>query len=171
MRVLFEKRGYDVRLVDGVYASKRCSVCCCGGETKTLMQCTDTQRWRERKERMMWHLLQCQNMECEWIHNRNRNATLNLLRVALAILHSLRYPASLCCPRGGDSKKHSASSSRSSRKRRSIPSAAGRSDRAMGAAASRQCWTRSDTLPLSPSGTAEPERRFVPREGNPRGQA
>ena len=44
MRELFVKRGYNVRLINEAQASKRSSVCCCGGQTKTLMQRIDTRK-------------------------------------------------------------------------------------------------------------------------------
>ena len=132
---------------------------------------------RRRKDEntcAVWRLLQCQNMECKWIHSRDGNAAFNLLRVALVIPHGLPRPAYLCRPRGGGGgsgkKKNSPSPRRSSRKRRSTKSARG-SDRAMGTAGKRQRWTSSDTLLLSSSGTAEPERPVVPRDGTHRVQA
>eukprot|EP00166_Cyanidium_caldarium_P000997 ctg_1452.g345 len=175
MRELFEKHGYDVRLINEAHTSKRCSVRCCGGETKTFMQCTDTRKGRQSKERTVWRLVQCQNTECEWIHNRNRNVVFDLLRTAFTIPHDLPRPAYLGRPRKGVSygkkKKRNSASNRSSRKRRSTPSTRG-SDRAIGAAASsRQRLIRSDTFTLSPSGTAEPERQCVSRTREHRCQA
>ncbi|KAK4537669.1 hypothetical protein CDCA_CDCA13G3694 [Cyanidium caldarium] len=57
MRELSEKRGYDVRLINEAYTSERCSVCCCAGETKTLMQRPDKRRGKEGEMRTIWRLV------------------------------------------------------------------------------------------------------------------
>ena len=98
MREWFEKHGYDVCLINEAYTSERCSVRCCGGRTKKLMQRTDARKGKKRKGRTLWRLVQCQNAEYIWIHNRDGNATSNLLRVALTVWHGPPHLAYLCRP-------------------------------------------------------------------------
>ena len=75
---------------------------------------------RRRKDEntcAVWRLLQCQNMECKWIHSRDGNAVFNLLRVALEIPQGLQRSAYLCRLRrggGGSGKKQNSPSSRRS---------------------------------------------------------
>ncbi|KAK4538089.1 hypothetical protein CDCA_CDCA16G4114 [Cyanidium caldarium] len=90
-------------------------------------------------------LLQCQITKCEYIHSRNSNTVFNLPRITLAIPHGVPHPAYPCRPRRGSTKLNSA------------PALAQRSARG------RRRTTKPDTLILSSSRTAVPERPTAPQ--------
>ena len=82
------RRKYEVWLLDEFRTSKSCSRCHCAGS-----DCAPHVPKVGGKARH--GLLRCKNVECKQFHNRNANATRNMIRVVRAVLDGADRPQDL----------------------------------------------------------------------------
>jgi hypothetical protein len=78
------RRRYEVWLIKEFRTSKSCSICHRG-------DCHP----HEHKGKARHGLLRCENVTCKQFHNRNANATCNMLRIIEALVDGQSRPADL----------------------------------------------------------------------------
>lgn len=82
LRSLFRKRGYHVFLVDERSTSITC--CKCHSENEyNFMERHDPKSEDPKDKQKVWGLSRCTNVSCRAIHNRDHNASSNILSIAL----------------------------------------------------------------------------------------
>ena len=88
---VLRRHGYELWLLKEQMTSARCSKCC-----DAHSRCEPA----EMDGKARHGLLRCKNATCEQFHNRNANATRNMLRVVQAALEGEARPRYLVCTRG-----------------------------------------------------------------------
>ena len=94
MRNLFRKNGYKVYLIDEFRTSSRCYKCGCKNE-KFLYR-NNPRPWRKNEVVKIHGLLRCQSVKCRTVHNRDYNASQNMVRIAKHKIMGLDRPSYLC---------------------------------------------------------------------------
>jgi len=94
IRRIFRNVGYDVYLINEFRTSKLCYKCeeIC---SPFLMRKSKNPK-HDGKEKEVWGLTLCSNKKCELIHNRDKNAGLNMYKITEAIYKKLGRPLSFC---------------------------------------------------------------------------
>jgi hypothetical protein len=91
---IFKRYGYEVYLINEYNTSKLCNECC-----------SKTEKFHKRKSQkpklkgqyeLVHGLLRCQSSECEIIHNRDKNAVKNMLKIVKSIKEKGERPKEYC---------------------------------------------------------------------------
>jgi len=90
IRKIFRNNGYDVYLINEFHTSKLCNKCeeVCSPYLKRISKNPK----HNKKEKEVWGLTLCSNKKCELIHNRDKNAGLNMYKITESIYKKLGRP-------------------------------------------------------------------------------
>lgn len=96
IKKIFRQYGYDVYLINEFRTSKLCNHCEEECE-KFLMRPSKKPRHVKSGKQLLCHgLVQCQSVNCKLIHNRDKNATLNMYKIVMEILAGRGRPVKYC---------------------------------------------------------------------------
>lgn len=90
LKKLFRLHHYQVYLIDEYNTSKLCNRCSCELERF---------KWVKNKhgsESLLWRLLRCTSEKCLTYHNRDHNATRNMMKIVKTIMDGKRRPKEYC---------------------------------------------------------------------------
>jgi hypothetical protein len=93
-RKIFRKHKYDVFLIDEFRTSKLCN--CCKSVCETFMKRRSPKPKHKGKEKLVWGLLRCKNENCNKLHNRDKNAAINMYNITKSILNGQGRPREFC---------------------------------------------------------------------------
>jgi hypothetical protein len=90
IRKIFRNNGYDINLINEFNTSKLCNKCeeVCSPYLKRKSKNPK----HNKKEKEVWGLTLCSNKKCELIHNRDKNAGLNMYKITESIYKKLGRP-------------------------------------------------------------------------------
>jgi len=96
IRKIFRNNGYEVYLINEFHTSKLCNKCeeiCSPFLTrKSKNPKHKNKETSEQKIKEVWGLTLCSNKKCELIHNRDKNAGLNMYKITESIYKGLGRP-------------------------------------------------------------------------------
>jgi RNase H-fold protein (predicted Holliday junction resolvase) len=76
---IFKKQKYEVYVIDERYTSKTCNEC--ENETEMFYKRKSKKPKLKGKKELVSGLLRCQSLKCKIIHNRDKNAVKNMLKI------------------------------------------------------------------------------------------
>ena len=90
IRKIFKNNGYDVYLINEFHTSKLCNKCeeIC---SPFIIRKSKNPKYNG-KDKEVWGLTLCSNKKCELIHNRDKNAGLNMYKITESIYKGLGRP-------------------------------------------------------------------------------
>ena len=97
-RRIFKNAGYKTYLINEFRTSKLCN--CCNNELEKFMKrkSKKPKLLKENKDETVHGLLRCQSIKpkCEIIHNRDKNAVQNMLKIVKSIFDVGKRPDAFC---------------------------------------------------------------------------
>lgn len=100
MKKIFRKNGYELYLINEFRTSKLCNRCCnkCENflERESHKPKDINKETKKGKSILVWGLVRCTNVNCNIIHNRDKNATLNMYKISKAIINGKPRPKEYC---------------------------------------------------------------------------
>lgn len=108
---IFKRHGYEPYLLDEYNTSKK-SCCCDKGETENFLPRIRTETWKEKngtchhvenRDSLIWKLVRC--TICKSIHNRDHNATKNMMIIVKSILSGKGRPEKYQRPKNMEKQK------------------------------------------------------------------
>lgn len=91
---IFKKQKYEVYVIDERYTSKICNEC--KNETEMFHKRKSKKPKLKGKEELVSGLLRCQSLKCKIIHNRDKNAAKNMLKIIEAYKNKRERPKIYC---------------------------------------------------------------------------
>ena len=90
LKRLLKQKGYQVYLIDEYNTSKLCNRCGCGlKQFKKVIN-------KHGTESLLWRLLRCTSSKCLTYHNRDRNATRNMMKIVKSLMAGKGRPNEYC---------------------------------------------------------------------------
>jgi hypothetical protein len=100
MKKIFRKNKYDLYLINEFRTSKLCNKCCseCVNflERESHKPKDINKETKRGKTILVWGLVRCTNVNCNIIHNRDKNSTLNMYKISKAIINGNPRPKEYC---------------------------------------------------------------------------
>ena len=93
-RRLFRNFGYEVYLINEFRTSKLCNVC--EHECENFLERKSKKPHNKDELTLCWGLLCCNNTKCKMIHNRDKNACLNMYKIVKSIFAGKGRPEKYC---------------------------------------------------------------------------
>jgi hypothetical protein len=94
VRKILRNNKYDVYLINEYKTSLLCHKCHC--ENETFIERKSHRPKDRRKLIEVFGCLRCKNVKCKMIHNRDKNASLNMLTITRSILNGKGRPKIFC---------------------------------------------------------------------------
>lgn len=94
IRKIFKNNKYETYKINEFRTSKLCHICC--GENETFIKRESKKPKDEGKKIEVFGLLRCTNVNCKQIHNRDKNAALNMYKIVKSIFEGKGRPKEYC---------------------------------------------------------------------------
>ena len=91
---IFEKNKYEVYVIGEYNTSKKCNEC--EEECDTFHKRKSQKPKMKGKEEIVHGLLRCQSLKCKIIHNRDKNAVKNMLKITKELKEKGERPDNYC---------------------------------------------------------------------------
>jgi hypothetical protein len=95
-RKIFRNNKYEVYLINEFRTSKLCNKCCSENEQFIKRKSQRPKDIIKNKIISVWGCLRCKNVNCKLIHNRDKNATLNMYKIVQDIFNGKGRPKEYC---------------------------------------------------------------------------